>query len=234
MTRRRLIVNADDLGMSRDVDAGILEAHERGIVTSTSLMVRRPSAATGASAAAATALSIGLHFDLSEWEYSGGRWRALYEHSDPTDAQALASELTEQLALFERVVGRAPTHLDSHQHVHREEPVRSTLLTAGARLRVPVRGEDAAVHYRGDFYGQSGTGDPYPEGISVDHLLFMIRSLPAGTTEIGCHPGHAIDRSVSSYAAERSVELGVLCDPRVRDTIRSEGIELVSYSQARG
>ena len=41
---RRLIVNADDLGLSAGVNRGIVEAHARGIVTSASLMVRQPAA----------------------------------------------------------------------------------------------------------------------------------------------------------------------------------------------
>ena len=40
--RRRLIVNADDFGLSAGVNEGILRAHRDGIVTSTSLMVRQP------------------------------------------------------------------------------------------------------------------------------------------------------------------------------------------------
>ena len=40
---RHLIVNADDFGYSRGVNRGIIEAHERGIVTSASLMVKQPA-----------------------------------------------------------------------------------------------------------------------------------------------------------------------------------------------
>ena len=43
-----LIVNADDFGLSEGVNRGIIEAHERGIVTSASLMVLRPAAASAA------------------------------------------------------------------------------------------------------------------------------------------------------------------------------------------
>ena len=38
----KLIVNADDYGMSRGVNLGIIEAHKNGIVTSTTLMVTMP------------------------------------------------------------------------------------------------------------------------------------------------------------------------------------------------
>ena len=65
---RFLIVNADDFGQSAGVNRGVAMAHEQGIVTSASLMVRWP-AATGAAAfgRAHPGLSVGLHVDLGEW-----------------------------------------------------------------------------------------------------------------------------------------------------------------------
>ena len=61
----RLIVNADDFGRSRGVNRGIVETHERGIVTSTSLMVFRPGAREAATYARAhPGLSTGLHIEL--------------------------------------------------------------------------------------------------------------------------------------------------------------------------
>ncbi len=40
---KHLIVNADDFGYSRGINRGIVEAHERGIVTSTTMMVNAPA-----------------------------------------------------------------------------------------------------------------------------------------------------------------------------------------------
>ena len=52
-TGRLLIVNADDFGQTAGVNRGVIEAHDRGIVTSASLMVRWPAAAEAASFARA-------------------------------------------------------------------------------------------------------------------------------------------------------------------------------------
>src|SRR5215470_9116375 len=64
---RYLIVNADDFGMCKGVNRGIIEAHARGIVTSTSLMVTRPVAAEDAAQRAREhpSLDLGLHVDLT-------------------------------------------------------------------------------------------------------------------------------------------------------------------------
>src|SRR3954469_3096539 len=112
-----LIVNADDFGYSPGVNAGILRAHAEGIVTSTSLMVRRPAAADAVAAARDyPELSLGLHVDLGEWAYRDGEWTPLYTVLSATDAASpapVAAEVARQLEAFRRLVGREPSHLDS-------------------------------------------------------------------------------------------------------------------------
>ncbi|CAA9359468.1 MAG: Cellobiose phosphotransferase system YdjC-like protein [uncultured Nocardioidaceae bacterium] len=48
---RWLIVNADDFGASKGINAGIARAHDTGIVSSTSLMVTMPAASDASSGA---------------------------------------------------------------------------------------------------------------------------------------------------------------------------------------
>src|SRR5580765_3571851 len=137
MSARTLVVNADDLGLDAGVDRGIAVAHERGIVTSASLMVRAPHAREAVAwARAHPRLSVGLHVDLGEWRYTGGLWVAAYEVVPGDDADAVAAEVAAQLERFEALTGRAPTHLDSHQHVHREQPARAIVCEHGRRLGV--------------------------------------------------------------------------------------------------
>lgn len=65
MATKRLIVNGDDFGLSAGINEGIAAAHEKGILASTSLMVRWPAAAA-AYARTHPELSIGLHLDLGQ------------------------------------------------------------------------------------------------------------------------------------------------------------------------
>lgn len=230
---RRLVVNADDLGLTRGVNAGILHAARHGIVTSASLMVRGAAAVeAGLAVRALPGLSVGLHVDLAEWVHDGTQWRPLYEVVDTDDGAAVALELDRQVARFVELVGRPPSHLDSHQHVHRSDPVRSLVLAAGARLGVPVRQEGGAPAYRGDFYGQTGKGEPYRDAISVAALCEVVATLPEGTTELGCHPGWS-DHLVSVYALEREVEARVLCAPEVLAAVTAAGVELVPMPALR-
>jgi predicted glycoside hydrolase/deacetylase ChbG (UPF0249 family) len=215
---RRLIVNADDFGRSPGVNAGVIAAHAGGIVTTASLMVRWPAAAE---AAAYAGLGLGLHVDLGEWRRVDGTWEPVYEVVDLRDADAVAAEISRQIRRFVELVGRPPTHLDSHQHVHREEPVRTALADTGAALGVPVRELTPRIRYCGSFYGA--------ERIDVEALLGVLAALPEGVTELGCHPGLGADHD-SEYDVEREQELRTLCDPRVRALIDAEAIELVTFA----
>lgn len=225
-----LIVNADDFGQSEAINAGIIECHTRGIVTSASLMVRFPDAVGAAELARSCPdLSVGLHFDLGEWACVDDEWRPVYTVTDDGDETAVAAELRAQLAAFRRLVGREPTHIDSHQHVHRTMPSKPILVAAAAELGVPLRGA-SGIDYRGDFYGQTAKGQAMPEMITVDALLGFLAALQPGITELGCHPGLEDPTLNSMYRLERPVELNTLCHPAVREAVKANNIQLCSFA----
>jgi predicted glycoside hydrolase/deacetylase ChbG (UPF0249 family) len=227
---RFLIVNADDVGLSAAVNAGIAAAHERGIVTSASLMVRQPAAEEAVAIAGEhPRLALGLHIDIGEWDYGSGEWTIAYQRCEPDDAAAVEEECRAQLRRFRELAGRPPTHLDSHQHTHMGEPVASVAARLAAELQVPLR--DRGIRYEGGFYGQSGKGVPYPEGITAEHLVELIAALPPGWTELGCHPGLGVGGEESSYAAEREIEVRSLCDPRVAAALGEQRVELRSFAE---
>src|SRR5260370_31664554 len=91
--QRYLIVNADDFGQSAGINRGIIDAHERGVVTSASLMVRWPAAPEAAKYARShTSLSLCLHFDFGEWCCRDGNWSILYEVVLEYDVKAVKDE----------------------------------------------------------------------------------------------------------------------------------------------
>jgi predicted glycoside hydrolase/deacetylase ChbG (UPF0249 family) len=227
---RILIVNADDFGQSPGANAGVIEAHERGIVTSASMMVCWPAATEAADyARARPSLSIGLHLDLGQWTFAEGEWTADYERVPLSNPDEVEREVRRQLGLFRELVRRDPTHLDSHQHVHRNEPAESVMARLASELGVVLRDRSSRVRYCGEFYGQTGTGEPFPEGISLEHLVELIETLPAGITELACHPGSGLGAD-AVYGRERERELAALCDPRARAAIEREGIVLRSFA----
>jgi len=225
-----LIVNADDFGLSDGINEGIAKAHEHGIVTSASLMVRWPAARQAAAYGRAHPdLSLGLHIDLRESAYrmDSWEWVPVYEF-DVHDSKAVEKEIKRQLDVFRRFVGDDPTHVDSHQHVHHYEPVHSLVRELAEELQLPLRHYTPSVQYSGDFYGQTPKGTPYHEAITVEALISILADLPPGLTELGCHPGDASDVD-TSYRAERALEVEVLCNARIRETLDAEQIELRSF-----
>lgn len=191
-----LVVNADDLGLSVGVNRGIARAHKEGIVTSASLMTLRPGAEDAARLVRRLPrLAVGLHLE-------------------PGDVGA-------QLERFRELVGRDPTHVDSHHHVHLYEPMRSAAIELASGLGVPLRSLDPRVRYSEAFFGR--------DAVTVEALLAILRDLAPGVTELGCHPG--LDAGLdSTYVAERVIEVETLCDPRVREAIEREGIRLASFA----
>jgi chitin disaccharide deacetylase len=224
-----LIVNADDFGQSPGVNRGIIEAHEHGIVTSTSLMTRWLAAGEAALYAKEyPRLSLGLHLDLGEWICQDETWVPLYTVVSLEDKAAVEREVYRQLDLFRYLVEKEPSHINSHQHVHMREPLRSFALHLSERLGVPLRNLCPQVHYSMNFYGQTSEGKPLHTNISLDRLIETLATLPNGWTVLPCHPGYADDLK-TMYQRERAAELKVLCDPRLRAAITSLGIKLCSF-----
>jgi chitin disaccharide deacetylase len=232
---KHLIVNADDFGLAPGINEGIVEAHERGIVTSASLMVRQPAAAQAAAwARSHPRLGLGLHIDLWEQVWRDGRWVRLYAHV-ADEAAAVAQEVQAQLDAFRALVGHDPDHLDTHQHVHRREPVRTVVESLARQLGLPLRG-DGTARYIGGFYGQDDVGGPYPEGTGVPRLLELLDALEPGLSEFGCHPGRvAEDEPLGGtvYRLERNTERETLCDPRVLERVGRGDIVLGTFADAR-
>jgi len=212
-----LIVNADDFGASRGINRGILEAHRRGILTSTSLLVN--AAASGEAAElsrSAPGLSVGLHADVRS------------ELSANADSGRLRGALDAQLARFEELLGRPATHLDSHHNVHRDLRALPDFLDLAREQGLPLR-EHSAVRYFSKFYGQWG-GETHLEQISAESLARMLETeIAEGITELSCHPGYIDPDYSSGYSKEREAELRALCDPRIRQVLAEQSIQLVSY-----
>jgi predicted glycoside hydrolase/deacetylase ChbG (UPF0249 family) len=230
-SERTLIVNADDFGLSPAVNSGVIQAYEAGIVTSASLMVRAEASAEAAGyAKREEGLDLGLHIDLGEWVCRNGGWAPVYEYADLEDSRSIAAELDRQLGMFRDLVGRDPTHLDSHQHVHLRDSVRPVADDFAARLDVCLRHRSPDVQYCGRFYGQTAEGAHLPGTLTVGALINILSGIPPGITELVCHPAAGNDLK-TTYRIERAHELHTLCSPLVRDAIVDQGLVLSSFAR---
>ena len=216
-----LIVNGDDFGASQGINRGIIETHRQGILTSTSLLVTLPwSEEATRLARAAPDLSVGLHVHFP----SGGRAPTL----DRPEADSWRVELDHQCRRFEELMGRPPTHLDSHHNVHRDPRLLPHFLSVARHYGVPLR-EHGPVRNLSKFYGQWG-GQTHLEQISVDSLLHLLQTdIQEGVTELSCHPGYVEPDFPSAYATERATELQTLCAPSIRAVLAELQIHLIAF-----
>jgi chitin disaccharide deacetylase len=220
---RYLVVNADDFGSCSGVNRGIVESHVRGIVTSTSLMVGRAASEEAALLARdCPSLSVGLHASFED-----ERRQPLADLSDPGACRAA---LEEQLLCFTDLLGRGPTHLDSHHHVHTRPSLLPHFREVTERYGIPLR-DCSGVRYCSRFYGQ-WAGERHPEQVSAAGFMRILQTdIADGITELACHPGYADRDLSSSYAVERELELRTLTDARLRRYLDRRGIVLVGFKQ---
>jgi predicted glycoside hydrolase/deacetylase ChbG (UPF0249 family) len=242
---RRLIVNADDFGLTRGVSAGILAAHRHGIVTSTTVLVTAGLDREQLAAARDSGLGLGLHVNLTLGRPLTGA-RSLVDAAgrfvrDARQAAARAEvldverEVAAQLERFEKLFGRAPTHLDTHHHVGLLVPVAGVVLAAARRLGLPVRSQTPAARARArsaglktpdHFFGESGPG-PY---WSPARTLAVLRRLPRGVSEFMAHPGWCDEAlAYSRYGRQRETELVGLGTAAARGAALGLGITLCHF-----
>jgi predicted glycoside hydrolase/deacetylase ChbG (UPF0249 family) len=245
---RTLIVNADDFGLTRGVSRGILEAGANGIVTSTTLIVNRPVEAALVDELKASELGVGLHMNLtlgapvanpkrvpSLVDAEGRFVRDAREAAKRASKDEARIELGTQIDEFRKIMGRFPTHLDTHHHIGRHEPILELVLDFARAIKVPLRSQDDGVRAAArrltlrtpdHFMGESGP-DPY---WSAERVLEHLASLPGGVTEFMTHPGYFDDDlAYSRYGKQRETELAGLTDPRAREAVAQEGIRLAHF-----
>ncbi len=214
---RKLVVNADDFGFTRDVNQGIVEAHRNGILTATTLM------ATGAAfddavrlARETPTLDIGCHLVL------------VGEPPFPsTVAQLILALALKRVRIYDEFAsqvrhildaGLPLTHLDTHKHTHLLPPVLDAVARISEDFKIPwvrrpfdfpltpegvsvakrvtsramaaMRGYSARVLRR---HGCRSTdhfaGFQITGCYNAAGLASLLRALPEGSTEFMCHPG---------------------------------------------
>ncbi len=151
---KRLIVNADDFGFTRGVNAGIVQAYKTGIVTSATIMANgeafqdavelahaNPGLGVGCHLAAVGGRPIAAASEVRRLAPDGGALPATLTQLSIKLARGLIAtdELVREFrAQIERVVraGITPTHLDTHKHAHTHPQVMEALARVAAEFGI--------------------------------------------------------------------------------------------------
>ncbi|PZV16760.1 MAG: hopanoid biosynthesis associated protein HpnK [Leptolyngbya sp.] len=173
---RRLVINGDDFGFSSGVNHAIIEAHQKGILTSTSLMVTGDAVEEAIALAKANpTLAVGLHLVLAcgrsvlppetiphlvnaEGYFSAQPEKTgIYYHLNSAAHPELPLEIWAQLEKF-RQTGLPLSHVDGHVHMHFQPIVLHHLVQFAEEfnirfIRLPWEELLAALHAdRADFF----------------------------------------------------------------------------------
>ncbi|MGL5291753.1 MAG: chitin disaccharide deacetylase [Vibrionaceae bacterium] len=249
---RKLIINADDFGLCRAQNYGIIEAFMRGVVSSTTAMVNQKGSEHAAwLAKECPALPVGLHFVLSLGKPLSklsclvnekgelGKWIWQFSEEGKLDLAQIEAELELQFQRFIQLFGKKPTHIDSHHHVHLLPAIFPLVERFAAAHNLPLRIDDNALKqhrltalcvrrctkFDDRFYGND---------LTQQNLLQLLdEGIAAGvkSLEIMVHPSF-IDEELqkSGYCQQRLTELAILTDPALPALIEERGFTLVSYA----
>lgn len=154
-----------------------------------------------------------------------------------------------QIEKFIKAAGRKPTHIDSHHHSSFFSPALFRAMLEFAKeydvaIRFPFLGdvwgelEETAKHVPDlvkEFrprHPDKFISDFYDDGATEDNLLNILNSLGDGTSEFMCHPGHVNDAFAkeSVYNFQRERELKILTNSAVKEAIKVNSIDLISFA----
>jgi hopanoid biosynthesis associated protein HpnK len=235
----RLIVHADDFGLSESVNRAVIVAHENGIVTSTSLMAGGDAFEHAVTLAkACPTLDVGVHLTLTEQRPVAapetvrslvGADGSFAPHAIQFTKRYLRGEIaladirTELDAQIRRVLehGLVPSHLDGHQHVHVLPGIARIVAELARRydvraVRYPA--ERLCAYMLKDFAGATRVLQQLAlGGLSV---LSPLRTLRRAERFVGFYFGGRLDernlRTVLEHLpAHRTTEL--MCHPGFDD-----------------
>ncbi|MGM0710469.1 chitin disaccharide deacetylase [Brevibacillus parabrevis] len=245
----KLIVNADDFGYSKGVNLGIIEAHRAGVVTSTTTMVNMGGFEHAVQLARETpTLGVGIHLvltcgapvshDVPSLTDEHGRFHRGYDYLGTTSPEDVEKELRSQIEKY-LATGLAPTHIDSHHHVHAHAAILPIVLRLAQEYRLPVRNpwgfQAGDREKQPDVLTTEGFSHRfYGEDLSVQTFFDIVEELAdCSVAEMMTHPAY-LDEAIltgSSYALPRTRELQILTAKEIKEYVQTRQIQLVTFKE---
>ncbi len=249
---KKIIINADDFGLTDGCNRGIIKAIKKGLVTSTTIMMNMAYANKGIDILKSMNFkSLGIHLTLTCGEPSlpvsevptlvnsenkfYKRKESLFPHMKLEEVE---KELKNQIELFLKT-GLKPSHLDSHHHIHMCDGIREITVKLAKYYNLPLRYVNKETKncleennikttdkFSMDFYGENAT---------IETIRKTLSQLKSGSMELMVHPGLVDDElmKLSSYNIKRSRELEILTNDEVKLWIKENGYTLIGYDQLK-
>jgi predicted glycoside hydrolase/deacetylase ChbG (UPF0249 family) len=141
----KLIINADDFGKTKGINQAVFELARFGTLTSTTVMANAPYAADATKLLEFSNFSVGLHFNLTEGKPisntelvptlidENGNFHSYSQfiqklNNGSINLVEIIIELECQFKLLEQIIGKSPSHIDSHQNIHKQWRLAKALI----------------------------------------------------------------------------------------------------------
>ncbi len=238
---KKLVVNADDFGRSSPINQGIIEGHQKGIVTSASLMTNREGFDEAVRLARENPkLGIGLHLDLDDFfevEHGVGR---LVRYKDPSLPLSAIAEATEAQLKKILQTGLPIGHLDGHHHSHLRPELFATIAALTAKYKIKV-----IRYFKGFYEGlYPGIATGWVLDLSQRFGLRTVDTFFAGWEPVASSlPGYSYFEPAAAFStgelmvhpgkgeAWREKELAHCTSAETRALLGNNNIELANFNE---
>ncbi len=243
----KLIINADDFGLTNGITYGIYDAIKKGVVTSTTMMVNTLGTHLASQFVKNEAdLKVGLHLNLSLGKpltackslVDGNGYfikPKILKSDERYDEQEIYEEFEAQYATFTALTGKKPTHIDSHLYLHQIfHKVERQAKRLSENVGLPLR--QFETKYYDGVYFEDGFKLLQGEDVTVLKEKFknlVVQNAGREVIELMAHPGY-LDHEIiemSSYSFPRTEEGAVLKDPEIKEFIKRNAVELMSFAE---
>jgi len=214
---REIIVNADDYGMCKSLNDGIIKAYNKGVLSSTTIMANIVSTEQMYRLdKEAKGIGIGVHLNLTQGfplsSFSILREDGMFDRARIRNNEFDINEVEEEFIMqIEKIVTNVKkvTHIDSHHHIHLNPVFIELVKKLAIKYNLKVRAYDESVLFSDEFYNTR---------VSLEKFQSII-SNSKGKIEIMTHPAIVDEElmSISSYNKMRSIELEILTSKELKD-----------------
>lgn len=238
----KLIINADDFGLSEGVNYGIISAYKSGVVRSTSTMANMPWFEHAMELLKENEnLGCGVHMTMSCYKPVLSNLKTMVDENDYF-IRRITNEVIENMDLdeiyeefcaqIEKVRTKTDiTHLDSHHYVHTLEKLRPVIERILEKYDLPIRG---GFEYDFNYSKIIPLIDTfYGENVSYDYFMKKIDHLKSyEIADIMCHPAYVDDflMKTTSYSMARINEHKILTSKDTKDFIQDNFL-LTNYRE---
>ncbi len=239
----KLIVNADDFGLCKGVNDGIIDAYKSGIVTSTTMLANMPAFDDGIALLKENpGLAVGVHLILTGGSpvtkcdslctnNSFYKLDQISEVMDNFDFNELKTEFKGQI---DKIVnqGIQITHLDGHHHIHTFDRVIDIVKELASEYNLVIRNvkNDSLEE---SCYVANCDINFYDTEISKEYIINLKDKYKV--VELMCHPAKhdGLLERISSYSARRVQEFDILTNKDLKDELNKLGVTLITYRDLR-